>query len=317
MLDSLKASLWPVNRGGGEEPEIEKHDAQNRLSELMGQLDAGIAKSMAREAAKPAANAGAPQRETDPQPRDTQAEPVLQVVRNVSPAPQSMEKPPSQEDDVSQDMLSEVLRLVADQRKAAEALLFEAGVLEDRLKDEAQAAQAVRECSVAKGKADQASVEAEEAMLAALKKCEVRTAVQAERKELEGLLAATRADAEGAQAKIAELERALQEAKDVVAQKQSLVTLHEVRARECVAKESAAQAEETQAVELMQASNARRDEAQAASAAAQERADALKQTLIHQGPSGLEAVQALADRISQQVKLMKLNRESLSENTAA
>lgn len=320
MLDSLKASFWPMNRVGSQEPEVGAPDAQSRLSELMDQLDAGIAKSTAREAAKPGGpgeSAGAQQRETDPQPRDARAEVVLQVVRNVSLAPPSMEEPPSREDHVARDATSETLRLVADQRKAAEALLFEASVLEERLKDEAQASQAVRECGVAKEKADGAAVEAEEAMRAAVEKCNLRTAIEAQRKELEGLLVAQRAEAEAAQAKVEEFERALQEAKDFVMQKRSAVALHEVRAKECADKESAAQIEETQAVERMQASNVRRDAAQAEVAAAQERAEALKRTLIHNGPDGLEAVQSLAARISDQVKLIKQYRQGLSENTAA
>jgi hypothetical protein len=320
MLDGLRASFWPMNRVASQ-PEAAQSEVRTRLGELMNQLEAGIAKSSAREAAaRPAAPAAVLQAVADPepQPRNAKTEIVLQVVDTVSSMPAFTEETATEQEDVGPDALSEALRLVTDQRKAAEALLFEAGVLEDRLKDEAQVVQAVRDCSAAKEEADRAAAEAEQAMLTALQKCDVRNAVQAERKELEQLLASKRSEAEAAQAKIAEIERALQEAKDCVTEKQSAVASHELRAKECADKESAAQVEETQAMERMQAINARRDTAQVEAAAAQERAEALKQTLsARRGSNGLEAVQTLAARISEQVKLIKQYRENLSENTAA
>jgi hypothetical protein len=331
MLDSLKASFWPMGQGGNQEPNAEKKtEASDRLGELMGQLDAGIAKSMAREAAKPKPD-GAQQRENDarpqaaavqpepqpePQPRDVKVEPVLHVVKNESVMPQP-EEPPSLEDDAADEAMSEALRLVAEQRKAAEALLFEACVLEDQLKDEVQVANAERASTVAKAESDRAAAEAEQAMLVALQKCDVRNALQAERKQLEELLAAKRAEAEAAKAKVEELERALQEAKDSAGQIHSAMTLHEVRANECADKESAAVTEETHAVERMQVCNASRDAAQAAAESARERVETLKQTLSARRTNGLEASQALAARIAEQVKLAKQHRESLGKYTAA
>lgn len=215
------------------------------------------------------------------------------------------------------EAIDDALRLVADQRKAAEALLLEVCVLEDQLKDEVQVANAVRALSVAKVASDRAAVEAEEAMVAALQRFDVRNAMQAERKQLEERLTTKRAEAEAANAKIEELERALQEAKNSAGQIASAVALHEAQAKECADKECAALSEETNAVERMQACNASRDAAQAAAASAQERVEALKQTLSARRTNGLEASQVLAARIAEQVKLAKQYRESLSGYSGA
>lgn len=324
MLDSLKASFWPMGQPTNQQPTVqEKPAASDRLGELMGQLDAGIAQSMAREEVKAKVGPGALQRENDlpaqapePQPRDAQVETVLHVVNTESIA-QQPEEPLSLEDDTVDEAFSEALRAIADQRKAAEALLFETCALEDQLKDEMQIATAVRASSVAKQESDRATAEAEQAMVEALQKFDARNALQAERKQLEELLAAKRAEAEAAKAKIEELERTLREAKDSAGQICSAAALHEARANECADKESAAQTEEMHAVERMQACNASRDAAKAAAASAQERVESLKQTLSAHRTNGLEASQALAKRIAEQVNLVKLQRESLSKYTAA
>jgi hypothetical protein len=261
----------------------------------------------------------------EPQARFIPVEPVLRVVPSAPVAVQP-EEPLSLEDDTADDtasedaadseVVNEALRLVADQRKAAEALLFEVCVLEDQIKDEVQVAEAVRASNVAKEKSDRATAEAEQAMVAALQKFDARNALEAERKQLEELLAAKRAEADAAMAKIEELDRALQQAKDSAGQIHSAVASQETYATECAEKERAAQVEEMHAVERMQACNATRDAAQAAAASAQERVEALKQTVSIRRTPGLEASQALAARIAEQVKLVKQNRESLSNYAA-
>lgn len=299
MLDSLKASFWPMSQPANHEQSPQQQDASDHLSELMGQLDAGIAQSMAREGAKLKAASGALQRENDPRP------PAAEAVSQV-------------DDDAAVDeAVNEALRVVADQRKAAEALLYEACALEDRLKDEVQIAQAVRASTAAKEECDRATADAEEAMVAALQKFDARNALQAEREQLEQLLAAKRTEADAAKAKIDELVRALEQAKESAEQIYSAVALHEARAKECADKERAAQTEETHAVERMQECNASRDAAKAAAASARERVEALKQTASSHRTNGLEASQALAARIAEQFKLLKQQRESLSDYTAA
>lgn len=335
MLDSLKASFWPMGQAANQEPKVEaKTAAADRLSDLMGQLDAGIAQSMARESAKPKP-AGTLQRQNDPaqpqvaevqpeaqpepqcepQPREAQVETVLHVVHNgevVQP-----EEPPSHEDDAVDEAMNEALRVIADQRKAAEALLFEACALEDQLKDEVQVTQAMRAAGVAKDASDRATAAAEQAMVVALQKFDARNVLKAEREQLEQLLAAKRAEAEAAKEKIEELERSLQEAKDSAGTIYSEMTLHEAGATECAEKERAAQTEESHAVERMQACNASRDAAKAAAASAQERVEALKQSLSANRANGVEASQALAARIAEQVKLVKQYREGASKPAAA
>src|SRR5579863_3919529 len=118
MLEGFKASLLSMNRAGSQEPVVATPDVQNRLSELMNQLDAGIAKSTAREAAKPGALAQAQQRETDPEPQATQAHRPLHVVNSVSVTLPPIEEPPSREEllpeghDLAADAMSEALRVV-------------------------------------------------------------------------------------------------------------------------------------------------------------------------------------------------------------
>lgn len=329
MLDSLKASLWPMSQTGNQQSNVEaKPDASARLGDLMGQLDAGIAQSMARESAKPKPSGDLqrandprpqvaevqPQPQFEPQPRDARVETVLHVVHTESIV-QQPEESSLVEDDTVDDAFTEALRVIADQRKAAEALLFEACALEDQLKDEAQIAQAVRASSVAKQESERATAEAEQAMVAALQKFDVRNALKTEREQLEQLLTAKRAEAEAAKAKVEELERALQQAKDSAGQISSAMSLHEAGANECADRERTAQMEEAHAVERMQACNASRDAAKAAAASAQERVDALKQSQSHR-TNGVEASQALAARIAEQVKLVKQHRESMTSTAA-
>jgi hypothetical protein len=342
MLDSLKGSFWSMGRFGSQaqanddaqQPVPETSEVRNRLSDLMDQLDAGFAKSSSIEAVKAAQYAATRQgREADPRA------PVAEVPAAapepqppVPPEPQPpvppeqpllhvVEDPVIREDvveDAMSDVMSDALRFAADQRKAAEALLLEACVLEERLKHEAQVAGVMHEADVANGQAAHAAAEAEQAARMAAQKRDAHAVAQAEHKELHVLLMGKRAEAAAADAKIEEIARALQDAKNYAAQIRTAISEQEVRAMECADKETAARIEETQAIERLQACRANQLAAEARAAAARERAETLKNSQSNQsGPAGLEAVQALAARIAERARLVKHPDPSERETAAA
>jgi len=218
------------------------------------------------------------------------------------------------------------LRLIADQRKAAEALLSETRALEDQIKNAAVAAQAARAYQTAKAKADAAVAKAEAATVAeneAKQRSEAlvhdHSILAGELKGIEGIVAAKRSEADAAKAEIAELERKLSEVQQAAQAVFSDLALHESRARECTARETAAARSAAEAAARTAARKAEREAAEAAVQAALERAELLKAAMPAAHDAGaIEDLQRLTARIAEQAQLARnLRNGSLNGQKAS
>jgi hypothetical protein len=169
-------------------------------------------------------------------------------------------------------------RLIAEQRKAAEALLSEVCALEERLKGEAKAAQAAQAFTAANEKAKAAVLLEQQAKELAASASEGHRALATERKN--------------AETKIADL-------------KQQLSAL-EARAKECAAEEVMAERKAGEAKERIVACQSASVAAQKEAKAAEEHAAALKKELPESAQSfaGIDEVQTLAAKISEQASAL-------------
>jgi len=160
------------------------------------------------------------------------------------------------------------MQLIAEHRKALEALLTEVRTLEDRIANESQASQAVEQCAAARQKVEAA---------AALEQQAVQTAKDAEERHRL-------------------LESELQAAEDRVTRAQA-----EVEAAR--GKEATAQHEAQEAAANVAECEAARVAAENDAKAAEERAEALKGKLSLQDGqfAGMDDVKALSQRIVEQV----------------
>jgi hypothetical protein len=255
----------------------ESDEVTGHLSELLADLKAGEAQSEARRGLRPTVIED--QSATQMRNEETTNAEVAAPVATPAAA--------------SDDPLTPAQRLLAEQRKAAEALLLEACALEERLKGEAKAAQAASECAAAKAKADGAAILEQQAKELAQASSERRAVLAAEREDAEKLVVATRADAEAARAQVAELEQRLLE--------------HEARAKEWAAKQAAAEHDAAEALARVVACQTERVAAEKEANAAEERAEALKNELAAttQSLAGIDDVQALAARIAEQASVLK------------
>jgi chromosome segregation ATPase len=172
-------------------------------------------------------------------------------------------------------MSDDVFLLVAEQRKAAEALLLQVAELEQRLQTEAHAAQAAAEYTSAKEKAEAAAILEQQANELAHAAVEHHNAVLAERQEADKLVAATRADAETAKAKVADLQDQLRDARRLSDQSLSALAPRENRAKELAANEAAAQRKAAEAAASVAACQSARAQAEKEAGEAQKRAEAL------------------------------------------
>ncbi len=302
------------------------------LLDKLAQLDASIADSKARHDAELAARAAraklieraddvfpwrgnkTPEPETPPQSvAKTEAE-----VCSLEPAVAAPNEPTkvkvTMPDDVQKrsaacdEATTEALRIIAEQRKAAEALLFEACALEDRLKNEANRAQAAAEYAAAQDKAQSAAIAERMAKQVALTNRERHAALATERKDLEELIATKCAEHEAARAKMTELEQQLVEAQRSAEQIFSVVAAHEARAKECVEKQTAVEREATEAAVRVTACQAEREAAEMAAKAARERVETLKTESSTNDVAGIEEARTLAARIAEQAAITRRSR---------
>jgi hypothetical protein len=208
---------------------------------------------------------------------------------------------------VGDEALTAAQRLVAEQRKAAEALLLEACALEERFKSESQAAQAATECAAAKAKAQSSAIAEQKANELAQASSEHRTALAARRKDAEGLVVTMRSAAETTSAQVTELEQQLRDAQRLVEQTLSMVGSHEEQIKELAAEQTAADQKAAEAAALVAACQADRAAAEKEAQAAEERAEALKKSLpaTTQRLAGISELEALAARIAEQASLLK------------
>jgi chromosome segregation ATPase len=206
----------------------------------------------------------------------------------------------------SSEALTSALRLVAEQRKAAEALLLEVSVLEERLKSEANAAQAADEYAAAKAQVEAVTTLEQQTKALVQASSEYRAALAAKLREAEALVVETRPDAEAATAQVAALEQQLGVARKLAAQLLSLVERHEANAKQCSAELTAAEHEAEEAAARTVVWQDARATAEKAAADAGQRAEALKQDLpgAAQPFAGMSDVQALAGRIAEQASML-------------
>jgi hypothetical protein len=306
------------------------------LLDKLAQLDASIADSKARHDADLAARAArarlieraddvnkTPQPETPPQSvAKTEAE-----VCSLEPAVAAPNEPTkvkvTMPDDVQMrsaacdEATTEALRIIAEQRKAAEALLFEACALEDRLKNEANRAQAAAEYAAAQDQAQNAASAERMAKQVALTKRERHAALATEREDLEELIVTKCAEREAARAKITELEQQLVEAQRSAEQIFSVLAAHEARAKECVEKQTAVEREATEAAVRVTACQAEREAAEMAAKAARERVEALKTESSTNDVAGIEEARTLAARIAEQAAITRRSRNGNASSTGS
>jgi hypothetical protein len=215
-------------------------------------------------------------------------------------APAAAQTPAGAQDGAASNdgALKAAQQLMAEQRKAAEALLREVAVLEDRLKNEAQAAQAAVNYDGAREKVDKAALLEQQAKELAQTASERHGILATERKHAENLAANARADAKALRAQLAEIEQQLLQ--------------RESKASEAAQRENVAEREATEAAERVIACQLATVAAEKEAKEAKERADALKKELpgTPQGFAGITDVQALAVRIAEQATA--LTREAKS-----
>jgi hypothetical protein len=198
-------------------------------------------------------------------------------------------------------MSDDVFLLVAEQRKAAEALLLQVAELEQRLQTEAHAAQATADYTAAKEKAEAAAILEEQANELAHAAVEHHGAVAAERQQADNLVVAARIEAETAKAKVAELQEQLREARQLADQSLAALEPREARAKVLGANEAAAQQEAAEATAGVTACRSARAQAEKDATEAQKRAESLSSEI-----AGLSA------RIAQQTAEVTRSREIIA-----
>jgi trimeric autotransporter adhesin len=303
---------------------------------LMQQLDAGIQQSTERERAVQAGRRRESHVDAEPKPVST-PDPAPVSAAAPAPAPAPVATPvesgviepnsaPAAEPVESDPATVEALRLIADQRKAAEALLLETRALEDQIKNAAAAAQATRAYQAAKKAADSALVKlsaAEEAETQAAQRAEGllhdHSVLANELRNIERLVAAKRTEADSAKAQIADLQRQIGELERASQSVFADLALHESRVRECSARENAAARAAAETAARAAARKGEREAAEAAAQSAQERAEALKAQLPAAEETGaIEDLQRLTARITEQVQVARsLRNGSLNGKKAS
>ena len=247
-------------------------------------------------------------------------QPVVAAVTGVTDAVSGVTPADTAETDPA---TSQALSATTEQRKAAEALLLEACILEERIQKEAAAAAATRAYEAAEKNAESAAAKAQAAVQA---EEDVRTAAEtalrehsqlrAELKSIEEAIVVKHGEADAAKAEVAELENRLAEAQRNAQSALADLELHEVRKQEHAAKETAAANAATESAARLVASKTERETAQAEAEAARERARVLKAELpVADASDSQENVERLAARIAEQVQLARRARNGFASRT--
>jgi hypothetical protein len=300
-----------------EEDVAQDGSISSRLRSMIADIEAGDASYEARRAAQLAA------RKAEALKKNGESEPQAAVV--VSPPHQQPQErqqskavdPPEADEaaarvapavpPVGADGLTEAQRLAAEQRKAAEALLLEACVLEQRIAYEAKVEAAQHEYTKAKEKADNAAILEQQAKELAQASAERYVAVVSERKEAEQLVATCRSALDAARMQVAALEEQLREAQRFAEETASTLRSQEQHIAEIVAREVTAEREASEAAGRVTACLAAREAADKEAKSAQSRVDAVKQSLPSDTVdfAGMNDVRALAARIAEQASALK------------
>lgn len=318
MLKSWKSPFRPFQGPLGrrdDESDEQGGSPIQRLRNVMAELKVGDAEYEARNGAQPEnddederlpVSAPAAQRkasgDANPVPSAAVVAAAKAVVQTPPPAA-PVAAAPAAPPQASQAMTA-AQQLVAEQRKAAEALLLEAYVLEERLKSEAAVAQASELHAAAQAKVDAATAAESEAKDAARAAAEQRTATANERREAENQVVTARGEVKAAKSKIAELEQHLRDAKQVLEQTLQMVALREGRIKECTSKEAVAKRGAAEATAYVVACENARLAAVKEAEAALAQAAALKAD-SSQGLAGINDVRALAARIANQASALR------------
>jgi chromosome segregation ATPase len=199
------------------------------------------------------------------------------------------------------EALAAARRFTAEHRQTAEALLREVCSLEERIKTQALAAQALREYSAVKTKADAAAIEEHRAQELARAASQRHRASVRQRKENDESVARARVDVQSAKAHVAEVEQRLRDAQRRTAELASTLEQCEAQVKELTAKEGAAASEAAEAEEHVSACRATCAEVQKELQAAEESAQAVKGEIPAgtQGFAGITDVHDLAARIAE------------------
>jgi chromosome segregation ATPase len=263
----------------------------SRLRRLLDDLKAGDPNAAAPSNGSPPVEAAAPAVEPV-----AVKQPKAEVARVTASAPVL-----NGERKAETAMSDDVFLLVAEQRKAAEALLLQVAELEQRLQTEAHAAQAAADYKSAKEKAEAAAILEQQASELAHTAAEHHRTVQAQRREADNLLVTTRSDAEAAKAKVTALQEQLRDARRLADQSLSALAPCEARAKELAVSEEAAQSEAAEAAAGVTACQSARARAEKEAEDAQKRAETLKSEIAE-----------LAGRIAQQAAEVTRSREAIA-----
>lgn len=281
-----------------------------RLRSVMAELKVGDAEYDARQPGEPMVSF-APvvkdkDREKEPEARSAGTSPTVKndATEVQTAMPNDVPTAPAVPSDGA---LSAAQQMIAEQRKAAEALLLEAYALEERLKNEAKAAQVASEVTAARQKVSAALQLEQQAKEAARAAAETRSALATERREAENQIVTARGEAKAAKAQVEHLEQKLRDAKQVAEQALSMIGLHEAHVKECASKEVVVKREGAEATARVVAFENARVEAEKQAKAAEERAKAVTSELPEktQDFSGINDVQSLAARIAKQASALK------------
>lgn len=234
-----------------------------------------------------------------PGPEAAKAEPISTVFAAAKAAASADAQPAESSEVVDHATVVAAQLLLAELRKASEALVREVSVLETRVNEEAQVVEATRDYAAATKKAEGAAIVEQQAIELAQAASTQYNAAMTTRQGADDLAASTRTDAETVQAQIANLERWLQDARQLAQETSSKLGQCESRAKECAAVEDAARCEAAEAAARVAACQAASVAAAKEAQAAQQRAEALRQMLPDSAPSfaGISNVQTLATRI--------------------
>jgi chromosome segregation ATPase len=203
--------------------------------------------------------------------------------------------------------LTEALRLAAEQRKAAEALLLDACVLEQRIAAEATAVRAAREYAEAKERAEAVATEEQRVRASLAELSQSNATAWKNRKDAEERVASSRATLDQTNAQIADLERRLLEAKQVCDQAQTALQMNDQELTETREQEAEAKRRAEEAENRVAECNAAREAADIEAKAAGERAEQLRNALstATNGFANVADVQALAARIAEQAATLQ------------
>jgi hypothetical protein len=290
-----------------------------RLHEMLADMEDGDRMREAQRAEAAAATAAAAtavqeapaadEHEPDEQPPE-EAVAVLEPVATEThvPVPVRQEPRPASPTTLYPGEFSgEAQKLAAQQREAAERLLHETRMLEERITMEAEIARAVRAQAEAKERAESAVQDERRAREAAENIAQRKTTVANQVREAEDRVATCRSGADAAKAQIDELERLLQDAQRLYDETLVTINAQKERIEQSKAQQLEIEADAVEVATQLASSRAAREKAEVELKAAQNRVEDLRKSQPAQinGEDSAESVRSLAMRIAEQAAVLK------------